>query len=93
MDIVEGQHYVHPGFQGRSSIKKVLPVLAPHLSYKVLGVQSGTDAIEAYRKIIKGEINGDALKEKQQEMLEYCKLDTYAMYTLWKFFRGVVDGA
>lgn len=86
MDIVEGQHYVHPGFQGRASIKKVLPVLAPHLSYKTLGVQSGTDAIEAYRKITKGELSGDALKEKEKEMLDYCKLDTYAMYVLWKFF-------
>lgn len=93
MDIVEGQHYVHPGFQGRSSIKKVLPVLAPHLSYKVLGVKSGTDAIAAYRKIIKGEITGEDLKVKVREMLEYCKLDTYAMYVLWKFFSDVVQAS
>lgn len=91
MDVVEGQHYVHPGFQGRSSIKKVLPVLAPHLSYKVLGVQSGTDAIEAYRKITQGELVGEEAKEKERQMLEYCKLDTYAMYVLWKFFREAVD--
>lgn len=91
MDVVEGQHYVHPGFHGKSSIKKVLPVLAPHLSYKVLGVQSGTDAIEAYRKITRGETGGDALKEKEREMLEYCKLDTYAMYVLWRFFSNVIE--
>lgn len=91
MDIVENQHYVHPGFHGRSSIKKVLPVLAPHLSYKVLGVQSGTDAIEAYRQITTGELTGDAMEEKKRQMLEYCKLDTYAMYVLWKFFTDAVD--
>jgi hypothetical protein len=90
MDIVENQHYVHPGFHGRSSIKKVLPVLAPHLSYKVLGVQSGTDAIEAYRQITTGELTGDALEEKKRQMLEYCKLDTYAMYVLWKFFTDLL---
>lgn len=90
MDIVENQHYVHPGFQGRSSIKKVLPVLAPHLSYKVLGVQSGTDAIEAYRQVTAGELTGDALEEKKRQMLEYCKLDTYAMYVLWQFFTELV---
>ncbi|MBU1034296.1 DUF2779 domain-containing protein [Patescibacteria group bacterium] len=90
MDIVEGQHYVHPGFEGRSSIKKVLPVLAPHLSYKKLGVQSGTDAIESYRKISRGELMGDAAKEKERQMLEYCKLDTYAMFVLWKFFSELV---
>lgn len=93
MDIVENQHYVHPGFEGRSSIKKVLPVLAPELSYKVLsGVQSGTDAIAAYRQISSGELDGDALIEKKRQMLEYCKLDTFAMYVLWKFFRNLVDG-
>ena len=84
MYIVEGQHYVHPGFEGRASIKKVLPVLAPHLSYKTLGVQNGTDAIEAYRKITKGELTGAEAKEKERQMLEYCKLDTYAMYAIWK---------
>lgn len=86
MDIVEGQHYVHPGFEGRASIKKVLPVLAPHLSYKTLGVQSGTDAIEAYRKITRGELTGEMAKEKELQMLEYCKLDTLAMYEIWSVF-------
>lgn len=86
MDIVENQHYVHPGFEGRSSIKKVLPVLAPHLSYKALGVQSGTDAIESYRKIARRELVGDAVKEKAKQMFEYCELDTYAMYEIWKHF-------
>ncbi|MEK7646500.1 MAG: DUF2779 domain-containing protein [Patescibacteria group bacterium] len=91
MDIVDGQHYVHPGFEGRASIKKVLPVIAPHLSYKKLCVQSGTDAIEAYRQITKGELTGELAKEKELQMLEYCKLDTYAMYVLWNFFNKLVD--
>jgi hypothetical protein len=90
MDIVENQHYVHPGFQGRSSIKKVLPVLVPELSYKSLGVKNGTEAIEAYRQISVGELTGEAAEKKRQEMLEYCKLDTYAMYRLWKFFYELV---
>jgi hypothetical protein len=90
MDIVENQHYVHPGFMGRSSIKKVLPVLAPDLSYKKLGVQNGTEAIEAYRQITTKELIGKEAGEKIKEMLEYCKLDTYAMYRLWKFFYELV---
>lgn len=90
MDIVDKQYYVHPGFEGRSSIKKVLPVLAPHLSYKSFEVQSGTDAIEAYRQITEGEITGDARRKKEKEMLEYCKLDTYAMYLIWRYFYNLV---
>lgn len=92
MDIVEHQHYVHPGFVGRSSIKKVLPALVPELQYKHLKVKSGTDAIEAYRQITEGELQGKDAETKKLEMLEYCKLDTYAMYALWKFFNELVNG-
>ncbi|MDB5225154.1 MAG: hypothetical protein JWL87_106 [Candidatus Adlerbacteria bacterium] len=92
MDIVEHQHYVHPGFMGRASIKKVLPVLVPSLSYKELPVKSGTDAIEGYRQLTRALIEGEEAEQKQKDMLEYCKLDTLAMYEIWKHFRGVASG-
>lgn len=91
MDIVEKQHYVHPGFQGRASIKKVLPVLVPSLSYAGLGVKSGTDAIAAYRALWKGELQGEAGEKKKEEMLEYCKLDTFAMYEIWRHFQFIIN--
>ena len=97
MDIVENQHYVHPGFHGKASIKKVLPVIAKltgreeELSYKKLGVQNGTGAIEAYRQITSGELIGEAVKEKERQMLEYCKLDTYGMYVIWKHFLDLIS--
>jgi len=90
MDIVDQQYYVHHGFKGSSSIKKVQPVLAPDFSYKHLGVQNGTDAIEAYRQISKGELIGKPLEEKRRQMLEYCKNDTEVMYILWKFFNNLI---
>lgn len=90
MDIVDQQHYVHHGFKGSSSIKKVQPVLSPEFSYKTLGVKSGTDAIEAYRQISHGELTGSALETKKQQMLEYCKYDTKVMYEIWKFFTNLV---
>jgi hypothetical protein len=91
MDIVHNQHYVHHGFKGSSSIKKVQPVIAPDFSYKDLDVQSGTDAIEAYRQITKGELTGDAIEEKKREMLEYCSYDTKIMYIIWEFFTKLVE--
>ena len=95
MDIVNDQYYVHRGFKGSASIKKVQPVIAPDFSYKNLGVQNGTDAIEAYRQISKGELVGKDVEKKKNEMLEYCKYDTEIMYIIWKFFIGLVekDGA
>ena len=91
MDIVNEQFYVHPGFKGSASIKKVQPVLASQLSYKTLGVQNGTEAIEAYRQISRGEFVGKDAEEKKQQMLEYCKNDTEVMYIIWKFFKNLVD--
>lgn len=91
MDIVHNQHYVHHGFKGSSSIKKVQPVIAPDFSYKDLGVQNGTDAIEAYRQISQDELVGSALEEKKHQMLEYCSYDTEIMYIIWKFFTKLVE--
>jgi hypothetical protein len=91
MDIVENQHYVHHGFKGSSSIKKVQPVLVPHLAYKELVVRSGTDAIESYRQIVKGEITGKDLEQKKKDMLTYCKYDTEVMYEIWKFFKNLIQ--
>jgi len=98
MDIVENQHYVHPDFKGKSSIKKVLPVIkklmrlpADTLSYETLDIKNGTDAIEAYRQISKGELTGKEAETKKEQMLEYCKLDTYAMFILWKFFEDLIS--
>lgn len=91
MDIVEQQMYVHPEFRGSSSIKKVQPVLAPHYSYKKLGVKNGTDAIDAYRKISTGVISGVAAEEKRAEMLEYCRYDTEVMYEIWAFFAKLIS--
>lgn len=91
MDIVEKQHYVHPGFHGKASIKKVLPVLVPSLSYKGLAVKNGTDAIAGYRALWQGEITGEDAEQKKRDMLEYCKLDTLAMYEIWRRFREVAN--
>lgn len=91
MDIVDHQHYVHHGFKGSASIKKVQQVLAPDFSYKELDVQNGTDAIEAYRQIHKGELVGKEAEEKKKQMLLYCKNDTEVMVIIWKFFVDLVN--
>jgi len=90
MDIVDKQYYVHHGFKGSSSIKKIQPVIAPNFSYKDLEVQNGTMAIEAYRQISVGELKGKEMEEKRKQMLKYCEYDTKIMYIIWKFFSDLV---
>ena len=71
-------------FQGSTSIKKVLPVLAPDLDYAGLDVASGTDAMEAWKRLINLP-NGPEKDELRKLMLEYCELDTFAMVRIFNF--------
>ncbi|MCA9274592.1 MAG: DUF2779 domain-containing protein [Phycisphaerales bacterium] len=70
---------VHPDFGGRSSIKVVLPVLAPDLSYADLDVGDGGSAVAAFAKLASGYATDDEIQAVRNALLEYCKLDTLAM--------------
>lgn len=76
-------YYVHPEFLGSVSIKKVLPVLVPHLSYSDLDVQKGDEAQAEWESMIK-ESNLEVKKEKANALLAYCKMDTLAMVEIHK---------
>jgi hypothetical protein len=91
MDIVDKQYYVHHGFKGSSSIKKIQPVIAPDFSYKELDVKNGTEAIEAYKQATSGKFTAKELETKKSQMLKYCEYDTLVMYKIWKFFTELVE--
>jgi hypothetical protein len=74
-------HYYHPGFHGSLSIKKVLPVLVPELSYKKLDIQEGGAAARLY--LVALDSDDAAFKNEIFTALkEYCGLDTFAMLKL-----------
>jgi len=52
MDIITKGYYHHKDFRGSASIKAVLPVMCPDLSYKTLNVQDGTQANDIWRSDI-----------------------------------------
>jgi hypothetical protein len=76
--------YVDIKFQGSTSIKKVLPVLAPDLDYAGMEVANGTDAMEAWQRLVSLP-KGSQKDELRKSMLEYCKLDTLAMVRIFEF--------
>jgi hypothetical protein len=80
-------HVYHPDFRGSFSIKHVLPALVPNLSYEGLDVRNGDIAITRFARMARGQIVGDAVQATRQHLLEYCKLDTFAMVSL----HGVLD--
>lgn len=71
-------HYYHPAFHGSFSIKAVLPVLVPSMSYDHLEVGNGQAAGVAFNQMLRA---GDA-EERQRlraALLTYCAQDTLAM--------------
>lgn len=75
--------YVDIAFGGSTSIKAVLPVLVPELTYEGLPVANGTDAMIAWRKMIEMS-DGDEKAKSRKELLDYCELDTLAMVEIFK---------
>ncbi len=81
--------YYHPRQQGSWSIKAVLPALCPDLSYDQLeGVQDGGMAVEAFTEAIAPGVTQERKQKIEQQLLEYCKLDTLAMVRMWQIFGG-----
>ncbi len=85
-------YYYHPSQHGSWSIKYVLPAVAPDLSYdKLEGVKDGGMAMTAYLEATASTTTPERKQEIRRQLLEYCKLDTYAMVRVWQSFAGRED--
>lgn len=88
MKIFSENLFVHPDFRGSSSIKKVLPVLVPHLSYRELGIGDGMTASISWFRAATWETTRDIERQQIFDDLEkYCHLDTLAMVEIFKRLR------
>ncbi|MCQ2369823.1 MAG: DUF2779 domain-containing protein [Paludibacteraceae bacterium] len=81
----DGYYYL-PAMNGSFSIKKVLPALFPDdpsLDYHNLtgGVQNGGEAMSIFPKM--KDMTPSEQASTRKALLEYCKLDTYAMVKVW----------
>jgi hypothetical protein len=77
------RYYYKPEMKGSYSIKNVLPALVPDLSYEGMPVADGGMAMLAYESLLY-ETNPDKIKDIRKNLLEYCKMDTYAMVRIWE---------
>ena len=82
--------YTDGRFCGSTSIKKVLPVLCPQLSYKDLAVQDGTQAMEQWFTMVDTGTDKQTKKKIKQSLLAYCELDTLAMVEIYKTLKNLV---
>ena len=80
--------YYTPEMKGSYSIKFVLPALVPELSYNELEIKEGGKASNTFLLMVNGSFKGDEAKVRSQ-LLEYCKLDTYAMVKILERLKKV----
>jgi hypothetical protein len=88
LEVIFRKHYRHWKFGSKSSIKVVLPVLVPNLSYEDEPISDGGQATLNWIKMLES----DDMIERQQttdELRSYCKLDTLAMVELLEHLRSV----
>ena len=87
------KQYYTKEMQGSYSLKAVLPALYPddpELNYSNLtSVHDGGEASEAFLSL--KDKSPEKQKEIRQGLLEYCKLDTYALVKLYEKFKEVIE--
>ncbi len=83
--------FVDKDFFGSASLKAVLPVMVPELTYKALNVQNGTTAQSLWMNTF---LSGEKYKNIDEiidDLKKYCELDTFAMVEIWRRLREITD--
>src|SRR5512140_3742132 len=76
---------------GSYSLKAVLPVLVPEMTYKDLEISDGAMASEAYF-VMETIADPSELSRLRAALLKYCKHDTLGLVRLLEKMRGQADG-
>ncbi len=90
MDIFSQQYFVHKDLCGKVSIKNVLPVLTPHLSYSSLKIHDGATASLVWSRLISSQLHDEERALLYEQLREYCALDSYGMYAIWQALISLV---
>ncbi|MGB8543109.1 MAG: DUF2779 domain-containing protein [Candidatus Acidiferrales bacterium] len=91
-DIFAKQYFVHRDLLGKVSIKHVLPILAPELSYSSLAIQNGATAALAWKDLLSGELSDKEAAELGGKLRAYCALDSYGMLAIWRALVRLAQG-
>ena len=84
-------YYVDRRFQNSASLKMVLPVFVPKLSYKELGIQEGGTASESWRVMVDPNTVKKKFQQIYDDLLKYCELDTLAMVEILRELEKITE--
>jgi len=69
--------------KGSYSMKTLLPIIAPELSFDDLKIKNGVSALTAFEHLAT-ETDLFKLQETREALIEYCKLDTYGLVKIFQ---------
>lgn len=81
--------FVDKDFLGSASIKKVLPVIVPSLSYDELDIHEGSTAQRLWMETVLNGENSGTKDKIMNDLIQYCRLDTLAMVEIFKYLRSL----
>ena len=85
-EIFKQYKYFDRDFKGSASIKKVLPVLVPELSYDHLPIGKGDIAMNKLAELIWNKVQDkDERTQIARDLLIYCRQDSWAMVRIFRF--------
>ncbi|MDR2191796.1 MAG: DUF2779 domain-containing protein [Endomicrobium sp.] len=90
LEILVRKNYYNVDFHGRSSIKKVLPVMIKDMNYEGLEIGEGGDAAAAFAFMAMGLYDKEKIERTKEHLLKYCAQDTFAMVKIHEFLENKV---
>jgi hypothetical protein len=91
IELIVRKNYYDINFHGRSSIKKILPVLIPEMDYTNLAISDGGDAAAVFAFMAMGLFDAEKIEETKKNLLKYCAQDTLAMVKIHQFLINIVN--
>ena len=82
------KYIYHPAFGGSYSIKKVLPVLVPDMSYEGLDIADGGEAMVQFAWLVRGKYGREEGEVVKGRLVEYCAVDTLGMVRVFEVVEG-----
>jgi CRISPR/Cas system-associated exonuclease Cas4 (RecB family) len=89
LELILKKNYYDVNFHGRSSIKKVLPVLVPKETYLDLEICDGGDAAASFAFMAMGMYDEKQMEQTKMNLLKYCAKDTAAMIYIHQFLINI----
>jgi hypothetical protein len=91
MEPVSTGMWVHPAFCGSTSIKKVLPVVAPELAYDQLEIGHGAVATLRWKQCVVDDTPPEGVDPEVEfdNLRAYCRRDTLGMVRIWQHLRAL----